>query len=131
MPLNKSPKSCYLCLFVYSGVQHILCCVCVLFFFVSCTLCCQFLWIVHFWLPIRYSLTFIWNNWFIWLYVTIFTSHHNWKGMPAVTWIDQNRYKMIIQESHRIGKYRGNSISYHWKNEKQKNKNKNKNKTKN
>ena len=28
----------YLCLFVYSGVQHILCCVFVLFFFVLCTL---------------------------------------------------------------------------------------------
>ena len=34
----------------YSGVQHMLCCVFVLFFFVLCTLCCQFLWIVHFWL---------------------------------------------------------------------------------
>ena len=30
-----------------------------LFFFVLCTLCCQFLWIVHFWLPLRYFLTFI------------------------------------------------------------------------
>ena len=35
-------------LFVYRGVQHILCCVFVLFFFVLCTLCCQFLWIVIF-----------------------------------------------------------------------------------
>jgi hypothetical protein len=40
----------YLCLFGYSGVQHILCCVFVLLFFVMCT---QFLWIVHFWLPLR------------------------------------------------------------------------------
>ena len=38
----------YLCLFVYSDVQHILCCVFVLFFFVLCILCCLFLWIVHF-----------------------------------------------------------------------------------
>jgi len=38
----------YLCLFAYSGVQHILCCVFVLLFFIWCTLCCQFLWIVHF-----------------------------------------------------------------------------------
>ena len=38
----------YLCLFAHSGVQHILCCVFVLFFFVLCTLCKQFLWIVHF-----------------------------------------------------------------------------------
>ena len=36
----------YVCLFAYSGVQHILCCVFVLFFFVLCTLCDQFLWIV-------------------------------------------------------------------------------------
>jgi hypothetical protein len=26
---------------------------------VLCTICCQFLWIVHFWLPLWYSLTFI------------------------------------------------------------------------
>jgi len=33
----------YLCLFVQSGVQRILCCVFALFFiFVLCTLCCQF-----------------------------------------------------------------------------------------
>jgi hypothetical protein len=30
-----------------------------LFFFVLCTLCCQFLWIVQLWLLFRYSLTFI------------------------------------------------------------------------
>jgi hypothetical protein len=80
----------YLCLFVNSGVPHILCCVFILFFFVLCTLmlpvsldcfyfvflrlvypyvasfsglflfyfssscvplCCQFLWIVHFYFP--------------------------------------------------------------------------------
>ena len=39
-------------LFVYSGVQLILCCVFVLFFFVLCTLCCQFLWIVLILLPL-------------------------------------------------------------------------------
>ena len=52
----------YLCLFVYSGVQHILCCVFVLFIFVLCTLCCQFLWIVHLLFTLRYSLTFIWKH---------------------------------------------------------------------
>jgi hypothetical protein len=64
-------------LFVYSGVQHILCCVFVLFFFLMCILCCQFLcvfvlffflmcilccqflWIVLFWFPHLYYLTFI------------------------------------------------------------------------
>ena len=28
-------------------------------YFVLCILCCQFLWIVHLWLHLRYSLTFI------------------------------------------------------------------------
>jgi hypothetical protein len=32
---------------------------CVVVFFTLCTLCCQSLWIVHFLLPIRYSLMFI------------------------------------------------------------------------
>ena len=49
----------YLVLLVHSGVQHILFCVFVLFFLVLCTLCCGFLLIVHFWFPLRYSLTFI------------------------------------------------------------------------
>ena len=31
----------------------------VLDFFVLCTICCQFLLITHYWLPLRYSLTFI------------------------------------------------------------------------
>jgi hypothetical protein len=41
----------YLPLLAHSGVQHILCCVFVWFFFLLCTLCWHFLWIVHFWLP--------------------------------------------------------------------------------
>jgi hypothetical protein len=49
----------YMCLFAHSGIQHILCCVFVLIFFVLCTLYCQFLWFVLFLLPLRYSLTFI------------------------------------------------------------------------
>jgi hypothetical protein len=50
----------YLCLLAQSGVQHILCCVFVLFFFALCTQFCQLLWIVYlFSLPLRYSLTFI------------------------------------------------------------------------
>ena len=51
-----------LTLFVFICVwwcQHILCCVSVLFFIVLNTQCCQFLWIVHFWLTLRNSLTFI------------------------------------------------------------------------
>ena len=34
-------------------------------FFVLRTLCCQFLWIVHIWLPLQYSLTFIFQ--FLWI----------------------------------------------------------------
>jgi hypothetical protein len=37
----------YLCSLTYSGIQHILCCVLVWFFFDFCTICCQFLWIAH------------------------------------------------------------------------------------
>ena len=37
----------YVCLFAYSGVLHVLCCVFVLFILVLCSQCCQFLWIVH------------------------------------------------------------------------------------
>jgi hypothetical protein len=41
-------------LFACGVVQHILCCV-------FRRLCCQFLWIVHFWLPFHYSLPFIYG----------------------------------------------------------------------
>jgi hypothetical protein len=37
---------CCLCLFTCGGVKRILCCGFVLFFFVLCTQCCLFLWIV-------------------------------------------------------------------------------------
>ena len=49
----------YLWVFAYSGVRHIVFCVFVLFVFVVSTLCCQLLWIVLFWLRLRYTLTFI------------------------------------------------------------------------
>ena len=39
-------------LFAHSGVQYILCCVFVLFFFVLCTLCWVFLWIIIFNCPV-------------------------------------------------------------------------------
>ena len=53
----------YLCLLAHSGVQHILCCIFVLLFLVFCTICCQCLWIAHFFLlPDGYSLTFIYQE---------------------------------------------------------------------
>ena len=48
----------YLSLLTHSGVQHISCC-CLSLFCVLCAQCCHFLWIVHSWLPLRFSLTFI------------------------------------------------------------------------
>ena len=49
----------YLYLLAYSGFKHILCCVFVLFVFVVCTLCYQFLWICPLLLPLQYSQTFM------------------------------------------------------------------------
>ena len=77
----------YLCLFAYSGVQHILCYVFVLFVFVLCTLCCQFLWIVHFWLPIRHSLKFIY---LIILIYTMYTMYNKKKYVLTCQTIDLN-----------------------------------------
>jgi hypothetical protein len=45
------------CLLILVSNTH--CVVFYWFFFVLCTQCCQYLWIVHFWLPLWYSLTFI------------------------------------------------------------------------
>jgi len=42
----------------------------ILFVFILCTLCGQVLWIVQFWLPLRYSLTFIYIFWSTWHFVS-------------------------------------------------------------
>jgi hypothetical protein len=55
-----------------------LCCVFVLLVFVLFTLCCQVLWVVHFWLPLRYSLTFIYTN--------ISKMHVLFNHMPTLSW---------------------------------------------
>ena len=53
-----------LCLFTCGGVQHMLRCVFVLFFFVLCTLCCQLLWIVLFFIaPSVFSDVYLQNFW--------------------------------------------------------------------
>ena len=72
----------YLCLFAYSGVQHIMCCVFALFFFVLYYLCYQFLWIVRFWLPFRYSLAFI--------------SHPGVKSYLHVDYLSRNNYNYNV-----------------------------------
>ena len=43
-----------ICVMVVSNTYSVV----FLLVFVLCTLCCQFLWIVHIWLPLWYSLTF-------------------------------------------------------------------------
>jgi hypothetical protein len=95
----------YLCLLAYNGVQHMLCCVFVLFFFVLCNLCCQFLWIVHSLLPLRYSLTFI---------SRIGKRHIDWtsKYRLKVTRYGLDCVKPFINARHIIRMGRGESNKY-------------------
>ena len=51
---------CLICICLRMLVSDMYC-VFVLIFFVLFALCCLFLWVVHFWLPLRCSLTFIRN----------------------------------------------------------------------
>ena len=95
----------YFCLFGYSGVQHILCCDFDLFYYVICTLCCLFLWIIQFWLLLRYSLTFIFHqyqqseqslltstNWT----VVIFVIGLWWTSNKTVYWSNYSIMHIII-----------------------------------
>jgi hypothetical protein len=55
-------------------------------FFVLCALCCQFHWIVHFWLPLLYFLTSILKRW-IWSTCTVALSkqatyYFRWSRFP-------------------------------------------------
>jgi len=84
----------YLCLFVHSGVQHTLCCVFVLFFFVLCTLCCQFLWISLFWLPLPYSLTFIY-------YVSMYILSHQINQVSNINVLTLSSLMKVILEAFR------------------------------
>ena len=49
----------YMCFLSHSGVQHILCFTFGVFVCVCCAICCQFVWIVHIWLPLRFFLKLI------------------------------------------------------------------------
>jgi hypothetical protein len=77
-----------MCLLAHSGVKYILCCTFDLFFFVLCTLCFQFLWIVHFWLTLRYSLTFIYCT--VHVYVVIHICDGKWSF-----WVETNRCRLF------------------------------------
>ena len=86
---NDGMIMCYTSGIAYSVVQHILCCVFALFVVVLCTLCCQFLWIVHVLLLVRYCVFFkffflFWNR----LFMSIMRINHvfciwaTYEGMP-------------------------------------------------
>ena len=54
--------SCFIyviCIYLFIMVYNTYCVVFLMFFFVLCTLCWQFLWIFQFYLPLRYSPTYI------------------------------------------------------------------------
>ena len=62
-----------ICVCLRTLVSNTKCVVFLLFFFVLCDLCCQLLWIVHFWLSLWYSLKFIYQCFsFITMIFTLF-----------------------------------------------------------
>ena len=58
--LTKLQNWTYTC-FIYIVMSNIYCVV-FFSFHILCTQCCRLLWIVHSWLPLRFSLTFIYNE---------------------------------------------------------------------
>jgi hypothetical protein len=84
----------YLCLFTHSGVQRILCCVFALFFFVLYNLCCQFLWIILFWLPLVFS------NIYVCVRVSIFSFYDfdiwSWNWYDSVVCFVLNWYDSVV-----------------------------------
>ena len=102
-------------LFVFAWVQwcatHIVLCFC-LFFFVLCTPCCQLLWIVHFLLALRYSLTFIYLVYHIYIYICcqflwIFSNVYLYKILRQILEGETLTFHTIIPnayESHSVEK---------------------------
>jgi len=75
----------YVC--VYSGVQHTLCCVFVLFYFVLCTLSCQHSLDCHFWIALWYSLTFSYRKLTVFpncIWTPTFSAKHS--NLASVVW---------------------------------------------
>jgi len=68
----------YLCLFPHSGFHHILCCVFVLFFFVLCTLCRQFLF--YFYLNLKDNLQQSLNSEYLQGEVASYLNFSVWKS---------------------------------------------------
>ena len=88
---------CYLCLFAHSRVQHhTLFCVFVLFFLDLCSQCYQFIWIVHCWLPLRYShlVAYFNSSWDILQCNKLFRS----VSMPSKFACDFNNYHVLFRK---------------------------------
>jgi hypothetical protein len=97
----------YLCLLAHSGVQHILCCVFALFFFVLCTLCCQFIWSVSLWLPRRYYLTSTSSSTLIVkrlksqinsMYLGVRRTKRNSQNMPQDHWVENVKNNLLRKD---------------------------------
>ena len=81
----------WLCLLiVVSNTYCVFVLFCFCFFFLLCTLCYQFLWIFHFWLPLHYSLVFISY------YCHLFQSTNFRKTFWNVSILWFNMYKCLI-----------------------------------
>jgi hypothetical protein len=68
-----------------SGVQHILCCVFILLFFVLCTLWCQFLWIFHFDNP----------NFLICIVLTFLSALHKHEIFDTINTVVSNHFHSV------------------------------------
>jgi hypothetical protein len=64
--------------------NNIVCCVFIFFVFALCTICSHFLRIVHFWLPLRYSLKFTYCNLGLQWFLSVIQPHLIWE------WTDRN-----------------------------------------
>ena len=102
---------------MYWCPTHILLCFC-LFFFVLCLLCGQFLWMIYFWLPIRYSLSFIYlpdSLAFPFLMALLVSSIHYQRDLLSATFFDDeyilNTIHFVFQQQSVTQIYRLSSAS--------------------
>jgi hypothetical protein len=77
----------------------------VVFLFVFCALCCQILWIIHFWFPLRYSLMLFLCN-----FLAAKRQFRNWKNKNITTFISwkssYHSYLVLIDMDIGFDRYR-------------------------
>ena len=91
----------FLCLFawVVSNTYRVVLLFCLSLLCVLCTLCCQLLWIVHSWCPLRFSLTFIYTK--IQTEVDSHTSQHQMRYHNNNKWLGQTKdYQCCFSAKH-------------------------------